>query len=256
MSAISIRPPSEQVPAGVPSRARGWALAGAAALFLAVCALWATHSAAFRVRSVSVSGDHHLTPAQIQRLAGVTGDTNVFWANRGALAGRLEKNPWVASAEVSRSLPSTLHITVQERSAVAILSGKQKQVVAVDGVVLEPASAHAVATLPLVVTAGRAAGPQSGAAAAQTTLALRAVAALSPGVRAQVATVSVARGPVPDVRLRMRSGAVVRFGDDAQAGEKARVLRAMLDWMRHHGVQASSIDVESPASPSLLRASS
>jgi len=238
---------------GEPSRFRGWALAGAMTLFLGVCALWATHSAAFRVRSVSVAGEHHLTAAQIQSLAGVTADTNVFWANRGALAGRLEKSPWVASAVVSRSLPSTLHITVRERTAVGVLPGKQKQVVAVDGVVLEPASPHAVATLPLVVAGGHATGPQS--AVARTTLALRAVAALTPGVRAQVASVSVGRGPVPSVVLKMRGGTVVQFGDDAQAAQKARVLGAMLAWMRHHAVRASTIDVESPGSPSLLRAS-
>ena len=254
MSAISIRRPSEPAGAGDDSRPRRWVLAGALALVLGACAVWGTHSPVFRLRSVTVSGERHLTSARVQNLAGISADTNVLWTNAGGLADRLEKNPWVASAVVSRSLPSTLHIEVRERVPVALLPGRQKQVVAADGVVLEPASRSALASLPVIQAGGRAVGPQSSGAAAQTRLALRAVAALTPGVRSQVATVSAGRGPGAGVVLTLRDGTAVLFGDDTLAGEKARVLRAMLAWVRHHGVRASVIDVESPASPSLLRA--
>ena len=255
MSAISTRRPSEPAgPESDDSRWRGWVLAGGLAIVLGACAVWGTHSPAFRLRSVSVTGEHHLSAAQVRHLAGLSTDTNVFWINAGALSRQLERNPWVASAAVSRSLPSTLHISVRERTAVALLPGGQKRVVAADGVVLEPASRATLATLPLIRAGGHAVGPRSGGAAAQTRLALRAVAALPPSVRTQVATVSVGRGPAAGVVFAMRDGTSVLFGDDTLAGEKARVLRAMLAWIRHHGVRASVIDVESPASPSLQRA--
>jgi len=229
-------------------------LAGALLVLLGACAVWGTHSAAFRLREVTVTGEHHLTAAEVERLAGLSHETNVFWTSPGALVRRLERNSWVASAEISRSFPSTLRITVRERTPVAVLPGRQKQVVAADGVVLEPASRTAVATLPLIVAGGRAVGPQSAGVAPETRLALGAVGALDPSVRRQVATVSVGAGPVIDVVLKLRSGTVVRFGDDALAGEKARVLRAMLAWAGRHDVRAALIDVESPMSPSLLRA--
>jgi cell division protein FtsQ len=223
-------------------------------VILCACAVWATHSEAFRLRDVSVSGQRHLTAAEVERIAGLSSQTNVFWTSPAALARRLEQSPWIASARISRSFPSTLRISVRERTPVAVLPGRQKELVAADGVVLEPASRSAVAMLPTIVAGGRAVGPQAGAAAAQTRLALGAVGALDPSVRRQVATVTVGAGPVADVVLKLRSGTVVRFGDDAQAGEKARVLRAMLAWAKRHNVRAAVIDVESPVSPSLLRA--
>jgi cell division protein FtsQ len=257
LSAISIRRQSEPTTtAGEPSRLRGWALAGAMAVVLGACALWGTHSPAFRLRSVSVTGQRHLTAGEVEHLAGLSARTNVFWISPGDLARRLERNPWVASALVSRSLPSTLRITIRERTPVAILPGRQRQAVAADGVVLEPASLSAVATLPLIVVAGRAVGPQSAGAKVRTRLALEAAGALTPGILHQVSTVSVATGPASTVVLKLRNGTLVRFGDDAQAGEKARVLRAVLTWVRHHSVRAAVIDIESPASPSILRATS
>jgi len=256
LSAISIRRPFEPGSVGRESRLRALTLAGVLAVVLCACAVWGTHSPVFRLRSVSVIGRHRLSAAQVEQLAGLSGDTNVFWANAGALALRLERNPWIASAQISRSLPSSLRITIRERTPVAVVPGRPPQVVAADGVVLEPATAKAAASLPLIVQGGRAVGPQSGGATSRTKLALGAVAVLSPGVRAQVESVSVARDASAGVVLKLRDGTLVRFGDDTKAGEKARVLRAMLAWAKHHGVQAAVIDVESPTSPSLLRAAS
>ena len=255
MSATSIRRPSEAaLSVRVDSRLRGLVLAGGLVLVLLASAVWATHSPAFRLRDVSVSGQRHLSAAEVERLAGLSSATNVFWTSPAGLARRLERSPWIASARISRSLPSTLRISIRERTPVAVLPGRQKEVVAADGVVLEPASRTAAATLPLIVAGGRAVGPQSAGAAAQTRLALGAVGELDPFVRRQIATVSVGTGPVPDVVLKLRSGTLVHFGDDGQAGEKARVLHAMLVWARRHDVRAATIDVESPTSPSLLRA--
>ena len=49
-------------------------------------------------------------------IAGVTADTNVFTLDAGAAERRLERDPWIAAATVTKDLPSTLVIDVHERS--------------------------------------------------------------------------------------------------------------------------------------------
>jgi len=232
---------------------RGWILAGALTLVLAGSAWLGTHSAAFRLHSLVVVGEHRLSEAQVRRLGGLTPETNVFWLSPGAVAARLEQSPWIASAEVSRRLPSTLLITVQERMPIAVLPGPRAEVVGEDGVALGPATRAAAAGLP-VVRAGGGAGARAKPDAAAVRLALGAVEALSPQLRAEVATVAAEAAPTQNVVLHLRDGAQVRFGDDSQARDKARVLAALLRWTTRHGVRPAVIDVESPVSPSISRA--
>ena len=231
---------------------RGWILAGALTLVLAGSAWLGTHSAAFRLHSLVVVGEHRLSEAQVRRLGGLTPETNVFWLSPGAVVARLEQSPWIASAEVSRRLPSTLLITIQERAPVAVLPGPREQVVGADGVVLGGATRAAAAGLP-VVHVGGGVGPQAEPDASALRLALGAVAALPAQLRREVATVTAQAGPTQNVVLRMRDGTEVRFGDDSQARDKGRVLGALMRWATKHGVHPAVIDVESPVSPSISR---
>src|SRR5690606_21956733 len=64
------------------------------------------------------------------------------------------------------------------------------------------------------------------------------LAALTPQLRQELAAVVVA-GPV-DIRLQLRSGRLVRWGDESASAEKARVATALL------GQDATVIDVSTP----------
>ncbi|RSV39561.1 cell division protein FtsQ [Sphingomonas sp. ABOLE] len=68
---------------------------------------------------------------------------------------RLLKFPWVKDARVSRRLPSTLHIAIEERTPVAVWQNHgQLMLIDPSGVPLEPVSLEAMPDLPLLIGEG------------------------------------------------------------------------------------------------------
>ncbi|WP_313538230.1 cell division protein FtsQ/DivIB [Sphingomonas sp.] len=68
---------------------------------------------------------------------------------------RLLKFPWVKDARVSRRLPSTLHIAIEERSPAAVWQNHgQLMLIDPSGVPLEPVSPEAMPDLPLLIGEG------------------------------------------------------------------------------------------------------
>src|SRR5207302_6854353 len=98
---------------------------------------WVTNSPVFQARQIEVSGTTHLSRAEVLRLAHVGSGTNLLWFHADSIERRLEHSPWIARATVARSLPSTLRIQIEERSAVAQVRGDGRFLtVASDGTVL------------------------------------------------------------------------------------------------------------------------
>lgn len=68
---------------------------------------------------------------------------------------RLLKFPWVKDARVSRRLPSTLHIAIEERTPAAVWQNHgQLMLIDPSGVPLEPVSPEAMPDLPLLIGEG------------------------------------------------------------------------------------------------------
>lgn len=73
----------------------------------------------------------------------------------GDVRARLLKFPWVKDARVSRRLPQTLHIYIDERVPAAIWQNHGRlMLIDADGVALEPVSAEAMPDLPLMIGDG------------------------------------------------------------------------------------------------------
>src|SRR5438093_1020200 len=114
-----------------------WIVVAVVATALLAGAWWITRSPVFAARRVDVTGTSHLTRGAVIRLADVHHGTNVFWLNTGAVRRRLERDPWIASAQVSRSLPSTITIRIDERRLAAVMAdGSGYRIVASDGTIL------------------------------------------------------------------------------------------------------------------------
>jgi cell division protein FtsQ len=242
LSATSINL-AEPAPLAVPRIARAWArwvglVCGLA--MLTGAAWWVANSTAFDVRSVKVSGNRHLTATQVVRLAAVGEGTNTLWLSTGEVERRLLDNPWVLRATVSRSLPSSVTIEIEERTAVAMTASTSPKLVAADGVVLGPAPR----TSHLPVISSRSASSLAGSPE------LAVAATLSRRIRPLVATIATdAEG---QLILTLRDGVPVRYGDASRASEKADALRAILGWSVRNGVEPQYIDVRAPAMPALL----
>ena len=78
---------------------------------------WAASSPRLALRTVKVSGLRRATEHELLRLAGVAPGTNLWSLDPAAVAQAMGAHPWVRSVEVTRGLPDTLQLRVEERDA-------------------------------------------------------------------------------------------------------------------------------------------
>jgi len=113
------------------------------------------NAAGFRIASVALAGNKHLTREEILAIAGVTGRSSLLFLDASAARRELMTNPWIADATVQKLYPQQLQITVREREAYALWQNQGRlSVIAVDGTVLQTYVAPRFANLPLVVGRG------------------------------------------------------------------------------------------------------
>jgi POTRA domain-containing FtsQ-type protein len=85
--------------------------------------LWtAFHSPRLRVRRVEVIGADRLGAERVRQLAGLPLGRNIFCLNLYRAHVKVEREPLVASAEVSRALPDAIRILVRERRPVFVVA--------------------------------------------------------------------------------------------------------------------------------------
>ncbi len=217
-----------------------WASAALAAGVLAAGGAAVVASPVFHARTIEVSGTSHLGRAEVLRLAGLAPGMNTLWLDSGAAARRLEANRWIASASVSRSLPSTVRIAVTERTpAVEVKVGSRWALVAVDGTVLDRVSDDP--GLPLLDTAmgnRHRLGPSASV-----------IGAMTPWVRSRVRSVA----PVRDGSLvvELSSGVRVLFGDPSDISVKDQALAGILRWLSSSQASVGYIDLRAPLAPAV-----
>ncbi len=157
----------------------------------------------------------------------------------GAVAARVAELRWVADVDVDRSWPGTLVIDVQPRTPIAALhSGGPWQLVDAEGVVYETADDQP-AGVPELDLSPASSDEQLRAAAVEV------LVALPVDLRGQLASVT-AETP-EDVRLKLISGAEVRWGGVERSERKAAVLVRLL-------TQPGRVyDVSAPDAPAVTR---
>jgi cell division protein FtsQ len=115
----------------------------------------AANAAGFRIASVALTGQAHLSREEILASAGVTGRASLLFFDVGDARVRLLTNPWIAEVTVQKLLPDRLAMTIVERAPFALWQKDGRvSVIAGDGTVLEPYVARRYVGLPLVVGAG------------------------------------------------------------------------------------------------------
>lgn len=228
-------------------RAGRWAVGAIGLCILAAAAVGVTRSRVFELRSLTVTGNAHLTSAQVASIGGVTSNTNVLWLSSGALERRLESNPWIKEARISRTLPSFLSIAIVERIPAAVLAGP-RLLVSSDGVVLE--RAEATTALPVIEADVRGAGAL--ARIPSDLPALRIVRALPVDLLARVARVGFDRSD--RLTLTLREGTRVILGNGEAGDAKAAALRALLRWIDRNDIRVAYINLTVPTAPAILPA--
>jgi cell division protein FtsQ len=217
-------------------------------LIVAAAAIAISRSAIFSLRHLDVSGNRHLSDAEVVRLAGLSNDTNVLWLSTRTARDRLLQDPWIASVSLSRALPSSVVVKLSERSPVAVTSAPSGGLVllAGDGVVLGPALSGT--RLP-AIQVPQSLSLQFGSRVPPSLAALRAAAGFPPSVAARTATVSVGRD---GIEVHTRDGIRVIYGDTSSPDLKGIAIEAVLVWLQQHHIEPVYIDVSAPTAPAVL----
>nr|WP_281503044.1 FtsQ-type POTRA domain-containing protein [Ancylobacter crimeensis] len=171
----------------------------------------AANFAGFKISTVNLSGQNHVSPGEILATAGVKPTSSLPFLDAEAARMRLEEMAWIKRATVQKFYPDRLDIQVVERQGYALWQKDGKiNVIARDGTVIAPYSDDPrYVKLPIVVGEG---------AEAHVVEIVEALD-LVPGVRDQVrAAIRVA-----DRRwtLKLRNGIDVRLPETGLDGALA-----------------------------------
>jgi len=105
---------------------------------LALVALYEfLNSSWFRVQEIHVEGCRSLSTALVVQESGIVLGENIWRVDLDRAAASIEADPWVANAQVTRKLPGSIIITIQERTPLAAVAYHNVYLlVARDGLVL------------------------------------------------------------------------------------------------------------------------
>jgi hypothetical protein len=96
-------------------------LIAALLVILGAAAFLVYQSPAFSVRAVNVEGAQRLSAERLTELAAVPESSTLLRLDVKGIQSRVEADPWIESAEVRRSFPSTVILTVTERQMAAVV---------------------------------------------------------------------------------------------------------------------------------------
>jgi cell division protein FtsQ len=202
------------------------------------------NSPLFSARHINVTGAGALGNDRILALAGISPATNLLKLSPGVVTDRLEQSPWIKSASVHRSFPSTITVQVTVREPVAeVKSGaKAYATIASDGTVLDASNADP--GLPLIVGAPRpgAVGSRPGEYLTPAV----AAGAFDVWLRDRIESLSSGRNGLV---LRLHDGTLVTWGSSDDAVMKADDLEGILQWSKDNHTAVRSIDVSAPHAP-------
>src|SRR6478736_2860150 len=98
----------------------------------------AANAAGFRIVSVALAGQHHISREDVLAAAGVTDTTSLLFLDVEQTRERRKSNPWIADATVLKLYPGELQIGIREREAFALWQKDGRvSVIADDGTVLD-----------------------------------------------------------------------------------------------------------------------
>ncbi|WP_191244145.1 cell division protein FtsQ/DivIB [Amycolatopsis deserti] len=189
------------------------------------------------VRSVEVHGAHSVPGDQILAAAAVPDLKPMLLLDTDEIAARVTAIPGVATVDVSRSWPSTVDITVTERTPIGFVAGRDGFHLVDSGGLDYKTVQNKPERLPELQVA--AVSPED-----PVTRSVVAVLATVPEpLKGQVAVV---RAKTPGgVEFTLTTGKTVRWGDAANAERKARVLSVLLTR------EGQIYDVASPELPTV-----
>ncbi len=118
--------------------------------FFILCHDFLTQCDYFRTESLVVTGADRLSEEQVIKQAKLNKGINILSVNLSIARKRLLAHPWIAEAEVSRELPSSINIRIKEQKPLAVLDLGRKFMINANGEVFKEMDASDPVNLPII----------------------------------------------------------------------------------------------------------
>jgi cell division protein FtsQ len=230
---------------------RMWILAGIIVAAIAAQGLYLfAGSETFNVKAVHVAGNSRVTEAVIAKASGISAKTNIFRVDETTAVKNISANPWIASAEISRTWRLTVNIKVKERQPLAVVeTAGLFRAVDKAGFVIESNPVNAYAGLPVIrdcpIKDADEPGDRLSEAAALN--ALRAAAGLDQELVAKLGWISAPS--IDGMSLQLTNGPLVMYGKAEMQKQKNYAIKVILDQGANEGRSWQYIDVRVPSNP-------
>lgn len=204
-------------------------------------------SSIFEVREIRVEGNNSLTREKIISVSGINPGENIFKIDLKSSAEKLKVIPAVKSVDMSRKLPSTVEIKVEERKPRALLP-VQGGFIQVDdeGVYLQKGDVVSN-QLPVLTGVSFNVPPPGGQIKSEALgTALEVVKEIPPGLLPQLSEVNIDGSQVVAYTL---DGIQCRLGIAADMKQKGEVFMKVLNELKVKGKRIEYIDLSYTGSP-------
>jgi len=104
----------------------------------------------FRTESLVVTGADRLSEEQVIKQAELNKGINILSVNLSIARKRLLAHSWIAEAEVSRELPSSINIRIKEQKPLAVIDLGRKFMINANGEVFKEMDASDPVNLPII----------------------------------------------------------------------------------------------------------
>ena len=97
---------------------------------------WCNYIELFDVVNIQTTGNRILSDQDIFQIANVRIDTSINSINLSEIQDRLEENPFIKAAAVSREFPNTLNILISERVPICYINHSNLFLIDAEGIIL------------------------------------------------------------------------------------------------------------------------
>jgi cell division protein FtsQ len=116
---------------------------------------YATTASRFEVRGLVYEATPHVDDDHLRELLALDPGTNILSLDLHELGERVAGDPWVAKAVVTRQLPDTLEVAVEEHEPAALVLAGKFYLASTDGVVFKEAERNERDDLPVITGIAR-----------------------------------------------------------------------------------------------------
>jgi len=219
-----------------------WILGGLFVVVLLILGGWVLlHRSWFSAKTIEVRGTSHESAAAVIAAAGLASHPPLISISPGEAAAGVERLAWVKSASVTKKWPSTVSITIVERTPVGTVHlGSSWYLVDGTGRLLERFTARPFGQL-LIVVPSPAHPLVGGSTPAKADAALDVAATLPVAFRGQVA--AVVAHPDGTISLRLTSPVKVELGTATELTQKYEDVAAVIAGATLHAGDVLDVSV-------------